>query len=460
MSCSIVISFSEVILQMWKPSIPPFASIPHRLALQAAIASNCAALLPTLVGSFIHKTTYREIALQGLWFAFARHGDVVDAFISTKRNIKGRRFDFVRFSKKTDADRAIERLNGFKLFGSKITVSVAKYNTRVAYWRRIRTGQQETECKKGEENGSFRNPGGRMGPGIVKDEDDIGKTSKGERELKGNAVVTENFGEKWKLLEKILIAPRIVKKMSILITTTQPGMIDEVIELEADSSSEVNWNLSPEVDRNIETYENEIALNGDCLGKESNDNGGSLELDSKRHLGVKEPRGCNQGDILGKSPPDIHGENKSSDEDNTVNHGTFDRNMAEVEVCGTKAVESLEGWTKAVESLECELKKDGPGVDTQLEMGENITALHVGVAKDIIGICFNKKDITCLSPETWVSTKSVWKAIIDEQNKSINKTIEERKFSGPVNSDPLFARKEEEALHSDLKSVKQDMSYR
>ncbi|KAK8565193.1 hypothetical protein V6N12_058765 [Hibiscus sabdariffa] len=322
---------------MWKPSIPPFASIPHRLA---AIASNCAALLPTLVGSFIHK---------------------------------------------------------------------------------------ETECKKGEENGSFRNPGGRMGPGIVKDEDDIGKTSKGERELKGNAVVTESNGVNGQVM----------------------------VSSHSDSSSEVNWNLSPEVDRNIETYENEIALNGDCLGKESNDNGGSLELDSKRHLGVKEPRGCNQGDILGKSPPDIHGENKSSDEDNTVNHGTFDRNMAEVEVCGTKAVESLEGWTKAVESLECELKKDGPGVDTQLEMGENITALHVGVAKDIIGICFNKKDITCLSPETWVSTKSVWKAIIDEQNKSINKTIEERKFSGPVNSDPLFARKEEEALHSDLKSVKQ-----
>ncbi|KAL4284387.1 hypothetical protein GQ457_16G026650 [Hibiscus cannabinus] len=561
---------------------------------------------------------------QGLWLAFGRHGDVVDAFIATKRNKKGRRFGFVRFSKKIDADRAIERLNGFKLFGSKITVSVAKYNTRVAYWRRVRTGQQETECRKGEENGSDRNPGERRGPGIVKGgEVDIGGTSKGGRESKDNMLVSKvpngknskevkrvighiededlwkcrrclvgemttvcsvrsienrlhnwGLGEikvqrlggksyllsfeddelftmledlNWSYLKEIFLSVsmwsediiqkerttwievvgvpihcwnhitwrRIAElwgkeealgvninrtkdgeKMSILITTSQPGMINEVIELEAgnithqirvierglsddqgasynesnekrnevkgqvmvsshsDSSSEVDRNISPDGDLNIETQENEDALNADFLGKINNDIGGSLDLDSKRLPRDKEPGGCNQGDdILQKPLSDIHGENKSSDEANTVVHEFFKRNMAEVEVCETNLnVESLEGRTKAAGSLEFELKKDGSGVDTQLEMGENTTTLHEGVVKDIMGMGFNKKDITCLSPEIGVPTKSVWEANVDEQNKSIVNSIEEGNFSGCVNSDPTLS--EGEFFLSEQKSVK------
>ncbi|KAK8577113.1 hypothetical protein V6N13_122108 [Hibiscus sabdariffa] len=52
---------------------------------------------------------------QGLWFAFGRHGDAVDAFIPRKRNARGQRFGFVRYGKKIDAERATERLNGFLL---------------------------------------------------------------------------------------------------------------------------------------------------------------------------------------------------------------------------------------------------------------------------------------------------------------------------------------------------------
>ncbi|KAL4272375.1 hypothetical protein GQ457_13G028830 [Hibiscus cannabinus] len=44
---------------------------------------------------------------QGLWFAFARHGEVVDAFIPLKKNRSGSRFGFVRFSNLENAQRAI-----------------------------------------------------------------------------------------------------------------------------------------------------------------------------------------------------------------------------------------------------------------------------------------------------------------------------------------------------------------
>ncbi|KAL4360988.1 hypothetical protein GQ457_04G018550 [Hibiscus cannabinus] len=44
---------------------------------------------------------------QGLWFAFARHGEVVDAFILLNKNRSGSRFEFVRFSNLENAQRAI-----------------------------------------------------------------------------------------------------------------------------------------------------------------------------------------------------------------------------------------------------------------------------------------------------------------------------------------------------------------
>ncbi|KAK8680151.1 hypothetical protein V6N13_109104 [Hibiscus sabdariffa] len=67
---------------------------------------------------------------QGLWHAFGRHGDVLDAFIARKRNRPGKRFGFVSFGKKFDAERAIERLNGCTLFGSRIRVSMARFKPR------------------------------------------------------------------------------------------------------------------------------------------------------------------------------------------------------------------------------------------------------------------------------------------------------------------------------------------
>ncbi|KAK8628286.1 hypothetical protein V6N13_063995 [Hibiscus sabdariffa] len=49
-----------------------------------------------------------------------------------------RRFGFVRFSNNRDADRAIERLNGFNLYGARIEVSYAKFQGRTSYWRKVK----------------------------------------------------------------------------------------------------------------------------------------------------------------------------------------------------------------------------------------------------------------------------------------------------------------------------------
>ncbi|KAK8682440.1 hypothetical protein V6N13_054828 [Hibiscus sabdariffa] len=53
-----------------------------------------------------------------------------------KLDKQGRRFGFVRYSNQKDALRAIERLNGFKLYVYKLIVKAAKYKTRTKYWRK------------------------------------------------------------------------------------------------------------------------------------------------------------------------------------------------------------------------------------------------------------------------------------------------------------------------------------
>ncbi|KAK8605322.1 hypothetical protein V6N13_102104 [Hibiscus sabdariffa] len=96
--------------------------------------------------------------------------DVAEAFIARKRNAKGRRFGFVRYRNRTDALRATERLNGFFLYGSKISVTPAKYKRRDAYWNKV----------KPEEKG---NPNYR-GQSDMKKEDFIQETKDVSRETK------------------------------------------------------------------------------------------------------------------------------------------------------------------------------------------------------------------------------------------------------------------------------------
>ncbi|KAK8692701.1 hypothetical protein V6N13_070308 [Hibiscus sabdariffa] len=63
---------------------------------------------------------------KGLWYSFARHGEVESVYIAWKRSRGGKRFGFVRMKDKKDADRIIERLHGFKLYGSTLTVKYAR----------------------------------------------------------------------------------------------------------------------------------------------------------------------------------------------------------------------------------------------------------------------------------------------------------------------------------------------
>ncbi|GMJ10783.1 hypothetical protein HRI_004747500 [Hibiscus trionum] len=70
---------------------------------------------------------------QGLWHAFGRYGDVLDAFIARKRNRRGKRFGFVRFGRRIDVERVLARLNGYVLFGNRIKGAWAVFRTRQSY---------------------------------------------------------------------------------------------------------------------------------------------------------------------------------------------------------------------------------------------------------------------------------------------------------------------------------------
>ncbi|KAK8603284.1 hypothetical protein V6N13_085475 [Hibiscus sabdariffa] len=59
-----------------------------------------------------------------------RHGDVVDTFIPRKPSRGGKKFGFVHSGKKIDAERVIERLNGFTLYGFRLSVKMARFEAK------------------------------------------------------------------------------------------------------------------------------------------------------------------------------------------------------------------------------------------------------------------------------------------------------------------------------------------
>ncbi|KAK8615661.1 hypothetical protein V6N13_017244 [Hibiscus sabdariffa] len=70
---------------------------------------------------------------KGLWHVFGSHGDVADPFIARKRSRGDKRFGFMRFTSRIDAERAMERLNDFFFIGKRLSVSLAKYKSRNTY---------------------------------------------------------------------------------------------------------------------------------------------------------------------------------------------------------------------------------------------------------------------------------------------------------------------------------------
>ncbi|KAK8693580.1 hypothetical protein V6N13_071157 [Hibiscus sabdariffa] len=99
----------------------------------------------------------KSLHWQGLWHIFARHGEVVDAYIANKLNREGRRFGFVRIEKEVDVDRALERLNGLLIYGNKIFVGLAKYNA-FSSWNRMKKGKSYGEVQVNMSGGQVSAP--------------------------------------------------------------------------------------------------------------------------------------------------------------------------------------------------------------------------------------------------------------------------------------------------------------
>ncbi|KAE8679080.1 hypothetical protein F3Y22_tig00111402pilonHSYRG00786 [Hibiscus syriacus] len=80
----------------------------------------------TQVVSLFMENIPKAFHWKGLWFLFARYGNVVGEFIANKLSRKGKRFGFVRFGSKVEAERCMEKLNGFVLNDCKLSVQFEK----------------------------------------------------------------------------------------------------------------------------------------------------------------------------------------------------------------------------------------------------------------------------------------------------------------------------------------------
>ncbi|KAL4319582.1 hypothetical protein GQ457_18G015810 [Hibiscus cannabinus] len=81
---------------------------------------------------------------KGLWHLFARHGKVTRTFIVRKLSRGGKRFGFVGFENNIDVERVSERLNGFSVYGYKLTVKKAYQNRRGGV--RVKEGETTSVC--------------------------------------------------------------------------------------------------------------------------------------------------------------------------------------------------------------------------------------------------------------------------------------------------------------------------
>ncbi|KAK8661994.1 hypothetical protein V6N13_091582 [Hibiscus sabdariffa] len=119
----------------------------------------------------------------GLRQVFGRQGDIVDSFIARKLDKTGKRFGFVRFSNRVDADRAIERLDGFRLLVAK-----AKFQVKTKFWRKVSQennkrmnqeipskGKQEDEVRTNNRKTAGPEAGGSRSGGSVGSNDILEK---------------------------------------------------------------------------------------------------------------------------------------------------------------------------------------------------------------------------------------------------------------------------------------------
>ncbi|KAK8998742.1 hypothetical protein V6N11_084125 [Hibiscus sabdariffa] len=83
----------------------------------------------------------KKLHRNGLWFLFSLHGEVVDSFIWRKRSLRHSRFHFVRFGMMKVALTALEILDGFFIYGSRVKVYLAR-NQSCVFWEKIDVVQE------------------------------------------------------------------------------------------------------------------------------------------------------------------------------------------------------------------------------------------------------------------------------------------------------------------------------
>ncbi|XP_039019160.1 serine/arginine-rich splicing factor SC35-like [Hibiscus syriacus] len=89
---------------------------------------------------------------KGLWLLFDKYGEVVDSFIPNKKSKGGSRFGFVRFTCLKDARKAINYVDRSRIRGNEVRVFLARFQPRVAFWRKKFSGLKPAEIKSKRED--------------------------------------------------------------------------------------------------------------------------------------------------------------------------------------------------------------------------------------------------------------------------------------------------------------------
>ncbi|KAL4387762.1 hypothetical protein GQ457_09G013100 [Hibiscus cannabinus] len=396
----------------------------------------------------------------GLRQAFGFHGDVVDSFVANKRDRNGRRFGFVRFSNRWDATRAIERLNGFNLYGSRISVSFAKYESRSSYWRKVKPSGYRNQGYNFEQGKPSGNKGGEISKKQVESnnpENDEQRRENASTELKSldmSNMVNEGKRKKiaghvenedlWKyrrcLVGKMASVCSLSNVMSRLdtwgfgeITVKRMGGLSDnsssVLRVSpkengeetqkslngvtsSDSSSVSSRKRSPEKgSENINSLGDDslIALS---LGKEEIKGGCTTGMEPNRHLGENEMKGGE------------HGLQAKNINDKIL---SAERTVIEQKECAADVVEKEVRWADVAKKR---LNDEDDEVDrgVEVELGENIWPVSglqdnvsVRALDDLryMGFQLRKSNSEYIEPSN-NNGKSSWELAVDKLNEKVD----------------------------------------
>ncbi|KAK7256698.1 hypothetical protein RIF29_30155 [Crotalaria pallida] len=101
--------------------------------------------------SFFFSNFPVDVGFVDLWKAFQRWGRVVDVFISQRRDKKGERFGFVRFSDVKDCDALAKKLDSICLGSFKLKVNVPRFDKVNASMERVRMKKEDVVPPLAEE---------------------------------------------------------------------------------------------------------------------------------------------------------------------------------------------------------------------------------------------------------------------------------------------------------------------